>query len=132
MLKTIKTTKQLRLDELLKCCWDNHITSGIYNSNKKSFVRVLDSSNVIVVGCVSATDIFEVTYEEEITESTEFETLVSTYPPLGYSCDSFVDVYTNQTINGVISDDKTVGVETERIYALINDKLELIWERDNQ
>lgn len=124
MLKTIKTTKQLRLDELLKLCWDNHITSGIYNSNKKSIVKVLDSSNVIVLGCVSATDIFEVTYEEEITEDTEFELLVGVY--------FYDDVgsYNSTTFHNRSIDD-VKDSEALCVYALINEKLELIWERDN-
>ena len=121
MLKTIKTTKQFRLDELLKLCWDNHITSGIYNSNKKSFVRVLDSSNVIVVGCVSATDIFEVTYEEEITEDTKFDLLLELWLDDGeYRTYSYI----NRCI-GQLKDSNTVS-----IYALINGKLQLIWERE--
>ena len=121
MLKTIKTTKQLRLDELLKLCWDNHITSGIYNSNKKSFVRVLDSSNVIVVGCVSATDIFEVTYEEEITEDTKFELLVE----LHFVDGEYLSI-TRQNKN--ISD--VIDYSTISIYGLIDGRLELIWERE--
>ena len=124
MLKTIKTTKQLRLDELLKLCWDNHITSGIYNSNKKSLVKVLDSYKVIVLGCVSATDIFEVTYEEEITEDTEFELLVGVYfyDDVGrYNASTFY----NRSIDDVKDS------EALCIYALINEKLELIWESDN-
>ena len=126
MLKTIKTTKQLRLDELLKLCWDNHITSGIYNSNKKSFVRVLDSSNVIVVGCVSATDIFEVTYEEPITEDTVFEEL--------YTMMNFKSVYRHdaKTIKEIKECFNFSG-ELEllhQIYAIVDGKLELIWERE--
>ena len=144
MLKTIKTTKQLRLDELIKYCIDNHIEDTTFsigenklmpkdfavisNPSYKSF-RVSGSGNFKITGYINKDDLFPVEVEEEITESTEFDTLVSVYPPIGYSNDNFVDVYTNQTINGVISDDKMIGVETERIYALIEGKLELIYER---
>ena len=113
----------MRLDELLKLCWDNHITSGIYNSNKKSFVRVLDSSNVIVVGCVSATDIFEVTYEEEITEDTVFELLIELF----FDGEEYYSLeFTNKSIGYV------KNKETTSIYGLIDGRLELIWEREDQ
>ena len=125
MLKTIKTTKHMRLDELLKLCWDNHITSGIYNSNKKSSVRVFDSSNVIVSGRVSATDIFEVTYEEEITEDTKFETIfaitVEEDRPTTY-----VDTFRQTTIP------KALRPHTSYLIAMVNDRPELIWEREEE
>ena len=123
MLKTIRTIKHMRLDELLKLCWDNHITSGIYNSNKKSFVRVLDSSNVIVVGCVSATDIFEVTYEEEITEDTKFHILVGIYFLEEIESYDAITFY-NRSIDDV------KDCDAECIYALIDNKLQLIWESE--
>lgn len=132
MLKTIKTTKHMRLDELIKYVWENDITDEKYESSTKTYKSVsfrddnYMSNNGYVIG---KDDLFTVEVEEEITEDTKFDTLVSVYPPLGYSLDSFVDVYTNQTINGIISEDKMIGVETERIYALIDNKLELIWER---
>ena len=121
MLKTIKTTKQLRLDELLKLCWDNHITSGIYNSNKKSLVKVLDSYKVIVLGCVSETDIFEVTYEEEITEDTEFDCVISV--------DS--DGYTFKTFNTTIDYLNSIYSDLVQILANIDGKYRTIWERDD-
>ena len=134
MLKTIKTTKQLRLDELIKYVWENSVNEKrVFLGNHEQRVVFDNVGGFYPSGYAYSPDTtFKVEVEEEITKDTKFDTLVSTYPPLGYSCDSFVDVYTNQTINGVISDDKTVGVETERIYTIINGKLELIWERDNQ
>ena len=122
MLKTIKKTKQMRLDELLKCCWDNHITSGIYNSNKKSFVRVFDSSNVVVSGRVSATDIFEVVIEEEITEDTELDCVISV--------DS--DGYTFKTFNTSIDYLNSIYSDLVQILANIDGKYRTIWESDNQ
>ena len=123
MLKTIKTTKHMRLDELLKCCWDNHITSGIYNSNKNSSVKVFDSSNVVVSGRVTANDIFEVYCEEPITEDTKFELLVE----LHFVNGEYLSIERqNKNISDVM-DHSTIS-----IYGLIDGKLELIWERDNQ
>ena len=121
MLKTIKVTKKLRLDELLKLCWDNHITSGIYNSNKKSCVRVFDSSNVVVSGRVTANDIFEVYCEEPIREDTKFELLVE----LHFVDGEYLSI-TRQNKN--ISD--VMDYSTISIYGLIDGRLELIWERE--
>ena len=112
MLKTIKKTKQLRLDELLKLCWDNHITSGIYNSNKNSSVKVFDSSNVVVSGRVSATDIFEVVIEEEITEDTELDCVISV--------DS--DGYTFKTFNTSIDYLNSIYSDLVQILANIDGK----------
>lgn len=126
MLKTIKTTKQLRLDELIKLAFNNELKNGIYNSNKKSFnsVRVIYDSNVIVDGGFSATDLLEVEVEEEITEDTKFELLVGVYiyDDVGsYNATTFY----NRSIDDVKDS------EALCIYALINEKLEIIWERDN-
>ena len=127
MLKTIKTTKQLRLDELLKLCWDNRITSGIYNSNKKSLVKVLDSYKVIVLGCVSATDIFEVTYEEEITEDTEFDNL---YAMLEFKSVYRCDANTIKEVKELFKSSEEPEL-LHQIYAMVDGKLQLIYERDN-
>ena len=138
MLKTIKTTKYLNLCELIKYVRENKKT--LFKENVTISFKTKNNNEVIFYkhgqltldNWISSVDLFEVEIEEEITQDTEFENLVSTYPPLGYSDDSFVDVYTNQTINRIISEDKMIGVETERIYALIEGKLELIYECDNQ
>jgi len=122
MLKTIKKVKQLRLDELLKLCWDSHITSGIYR-NKRCLLQVFDSSNVVLSGSVSATDTFEVQVEEEITEETKFDLLLELWL---YDGEYRTYSYINRCI-GQLKDSNTVS-----IYALIDGKLQLIWERENQ
>ena len=136
MLKKIKKEMRLSLPEYICYLWENRdsvlgyrVVCRKYDDLGVGWVSI-NNDNQIVIKDVSNDSRFVVNGEFEITQDTEFETLVSTYPPLGYSDDSFVDVYTNQTINGIISEDKMIGVETERIYALIEGKLELIWERE--
>ena len=136
MLKKIKKEMRLSLPEYIYYLWENResvldyrVVCRKYDDLGVGWVSI-NNDNQIVIKDVSNDSRFVVNGEFEITQDTEFETLVSTYPPLGYSDDSFVDVYTNQTINGIISEDKMIGVETERIYALIEGKLELIWERE--
>ena len=138
MLKTIKTTKQLRLDELIKYCIDNDIEDTTYsigentlmskdfavisNPSYKSF-RVSGSGNFEITGYINKDVLFPVEVEEEITEDTEFELLVELY----YSNGKYWSI--NHLNNSIyyVKDDDTVF-----IYALIDNKLELIWERDNQ
>ena len=134
--KKIKKEMRLSLPEYIYYLWENResvldyrVVCRKYDDLGVGWVSI-NNDNQIVIKDVSNDSRFVVNGEFEITQDTEFETLVSTYPPLGYSDDSFVDVYTNQTINGIISEDKMIGVETERIYALIEGKLELIWERE--
>ena len=142
MLKTIKTTKHMRLDELIKYCIDNDIEDTTYsigentllsegfavisNPSYKSF-RVSGSGNFKITGYVNKDDLFPVEIEEEITEDTEFETLVEIY-----SCKLEIntDTHTRGSINEILSEADNSGgqVGTLKIYALIEDKLELIWE----
>ena len=84
MLKTIKTTKQLRLDELIKHCIDNDIEDTTYsigentllsegfavisNPSYKSF-RVSGSGNFKITGYVNKDDLFPIEIEEEITRN---------------------------------------------------------------
>ena len=134
MLKTIKTTKYLNLHELIKYVWENDITEREFKceTNSNIFVHARQNINVIANGFgIREDDLFKVEIEEEITEETMFDTLVSTYIPLGGG-DIFIDVYSNHSIKDIIETDKMHGVKTERIYALIDGKLQLIWERENQ
>lgn len=129
MLKTIKTTKHLKLHELIKYAWENDIRNKSYRSDNDQFVKFRENGRFISAWELGSDVLFTVEVEEEITGDTIFDTLVSTYIPLGGG-DIFIDVYSNHSIKDIIETDKMHGVETERIYALIDDKLELIWERE--
>ena len=82
MLKTIKRTKQMRLDELIKYVRQNKKT--LFEKHVKISFKTKDNKIVIfanngdfVTGyCINIDDLFEVEIEEEITEDTEFEKCV--------------------------------------------------------
>ena len=141
MLKTIKTTQYMRLDELIKHIFDNNITDKSFTSNMISEPYDLYRNKVYVhpdgtlsLGHDKTNDItkynsFKVEIEEEITEDTILQELYSVY----YNgIESFRDVYTNASINDIILEDGKQGIETERIYALYKGKIQLIWEREEQ
>lgn len=131
MLKTIKTTKELRLDELIKYVWENdgslfkkHKAIMFYTKDSKS-VTFDDTGHYESNNWFDPEDLLIVEEEEEITEDTVFDRLVELYRD-AYDEQYRTVNYFNENIN-YVKDDNTVF-----IYALIDNKLELIWERDNQ
>ncbi|QYA47977.1 hypothetical protein [Nosocomiicoccus ampullae] len=144
MLKTITKTKQMRLDELIKYCIENDIEDTKYSvventlmskgftvlsdPSYKSF-RVSGSGNFKITGYINKDDLFLVEIEEEITEDTKIDRLVEVYT----RCSQLHVIYhTRNSINEILSEEEKYGVKTLTIYALIDDKLELIWEeKDN-
>ena len=129
MLKTITKTVQIRLDELIKYVRENkktlfknrvEITFSTKNNNEVIFYQ---HGELTLDNWISSVDLFEVEIEEEITEDTEFEFLVEVYKK---GKEYFAMGYYNYELNDVIDYD------TELIYALIDGKLELIYEvKDN-
>ena len=80
MLKTIKRTKQMRLDELIKYVWENSISDKEFKSetNPHVIVYVTQDNNVLDNGySIGENDLFPVEIEEEITENTEFESVIT-------------------------------------------------------
>ena len=129
MLKTIKRTKQMRLDELIKYVRQNKktlfknrvgITFSTKNNNEVTFYQ---HGELTLDNWISSVDLFTVEIEEEITEDTEFEEL--------YTMMNFKSVYRH--------DAKTIKEIKEyfnfsgelkllhQIYAIVDGKLELIW-----
>lgn len=133
MLKTIKETKQMRLDELIKYVRENRktlfknrveITFSTKNNNEVTFYQ---HGELTLDNWVSSVDLFPVEIEEEITEETEFDEL--------YTLMKFKNVYRHdaKTINEVKECFKFSG-EFEllhQIYVMVDGKLELIWESEN-
>lgn len=129
MLKTIKTTKQLRLDELIKYVRENKenlfkecVTTEFKTEINKE-ILFIDNGDFVTADRMNIYDLYTVEVEEEITEDTEFELLVGVYfyDDVGrYNVSTFY----NKSIDDVKDS------EALYIYALINEKLELIWERD--
>jgi len=131
MLKTIKTVKHMRLDELIKYVWENGTNEKrVFLGNEGQRVVFDNVGGFYPSGYAYSPDTtFKVEIEEEITEESIFQELYSVY----YSSEkSFRDIYNNASINDIILEDGKQGIETERIYALYKGKIELIWERENQ
>lgn len=125
MLKNIKRTKQMRLDELIKYAFENNVKNKRYISNNGKDVMFFGNGSLAATYWnIGSEDLFPVEIEEEITEDTEFDTLVELFFMDGEFC-TITHLY--NSINGV-EDDSTIF-----IFALIDDKLELIWEdQDNE
>ena len=120
MLKTIKTTKQMRLDELIKYVWDNEITNTTFKSNYSAIVRINEHGDVRTPYMIHRNDLFTVEIEEPITEDTVFDNLIEVTKndnALHYNRTNISDV---------------ANRASKRFYALISGKLELVWERDEE
>ena len=122
MLKTIKTTKKVDFFELVK-----GVQTGIYKHGDYRVVGGNEGSVWVDLGGfileepdnkILFTDSFTVEVEEEITEDTVFEKLVT----LG--CRGTINVHDDKSLSD-LSGKKEYGAQ---VFALINGKLELIWE----
>lgn len=128
MLKTIIKTKQMRLDELIRFVWDNldDLLNGygamLFYSRDGKGVTFDEAGLVECDDGVDKDDLFEVAIEKEITEDTEVELLVEVYKE---DNEYFAEEFYSFTLNQVIDCD------TDSVYALIDGKLELIWECGN-
>ena len=124
MLKTIKTTKQMRLDELLKYVWDNGITNRKFQGNYFKHVEINEVGEVRLfmqgtpIFSFDKHNTFTVEIEEPITEDTVFKCLLEIIDG------ELVYIRNKKTIKESVKDD------TDRFYALIDGKLQLVWERD--
>lgn len=122
MLKTIKRTKQMRLDGLIKYVWDNDIKNLTIKNLDGVLVNFLEDGRFESEWCISQDDLFEVEIEEEITEDTELGLLVeiakNDKKHLSFT-------HYNFSLNQVINCD------TKLIYALIDGKLEIIYEAED-
>ena len=124
MSKKIKTTKKLRLDELIKYVWENseyvfrkHGWMSFY-TNDNRYVTFTDNGFYMSTNMFEVYDLFEVEIEEEITEDTIFERCVvflengAIYAPTRFNIKFIKEFYK----------------EPIKVYAVINENLELIWE----
>ena len=132
MLKTIKTTKQLRLDELIKYVRENkktlfkeNVTISFKTKNNKEIIFA-NNGTFVTSDRINIDDLFEV--EEPITKDTEFNCLVYVSTRKGKN-----SVYATyfQTINTILEHSGSID-SIRKIYALIDGKLEIIWEREEQ
>lgn len=121
MLKTIKTTEQMNLQELIKHVWENGITDVTYTTQDGGARITFDADgDVETEFCIEKCDYFDVEVEEPITEDKVFETLV--------------EIQKNEQVNLWFDTNITTyrNADTSKFYALINGSLELVWERDEE
>lgn len=120
MLKTVKVKKQMRLDELIKYVWDNHLYPETFKSNFNDFAHFDKTGKYKLIdqrGLNQATK-FTVEVEEKIDYDTIFE-----------------EVY-RVTKEGYVTSDKNKSINEcldwkdyqTQIFAMIDRKLELIGE----
>ena len=126
MLNTIKTTKQMRLDELIKYIRDNRVREKTFrtdeHSNALSNALKVDEDGLIETYFpnMHINNSFTVEVEEEIDYDTRFE-----------------EVY-RVTKQGVVTSDKNKSIDScldwkdyqVQIFAMLDGKLQLVWERD--
>ena len=126
MLKTIKTTKQMRLDELIKYIRDNRVREKTFRTdehgNALSNALKVDEDGLIETYFpnMHINNSFTVEVEEEIDYDTIFE-----------------EVY-RVTKEGVVTSDKNKSIGDcldwkdyqVQIFAMLDGKLQLIWEAE--
>lgn len=129
MLKTIKTTKEMRLDELIKHVWDNDIKTDMkFRSNEGVSIRFVDDGKTITSWVVGKEDTFTVEVEENITLQTRLNKSVVVYKS---NADGELKagvrnkISLGEILNGY-SNSKVLSV-----YVLIGVEMKLIWERDS-
>ena len=126
MLKTIKTTKQMRLDELIKYIRDNRVREKTFRTdehgNALSNALKVDEDGLIETYFpnMHLNNSFTLEVEEPITEDTVIETLV--------------EIQKNEQVNLWFDTNITTyrNADTSKFYALIDGRLELVWERDEE
>ena|SRR5699024_7127297 len=120
MLKTVKVKKNLRLDELIKHVWDNQLYPETFKSNFNDFAYFDKTGKyrLIKQRPLNQATKFTVEVEEEITEDTVFNTLV--------------DVNNNDEVHITWNDSISLydKEQTKEIHAIVNGKLQLIWEAE--
>jgi len=114
MLKTIKVKKKLNLSELIEYISESRKKDTEFVSNYENLVNVDYIGQITTVGKFY-NDFFIVEVEEEITRSTIFDCLVRVEK------DRVVE-RRHCSISGIKNEN------TIRIYALLDEELQLIWE----
>ena len=128
MLKKIKTTKQMRLDELIKYIRDNRVREKTFRTdehgNALSNALKVDEDGLIETYFpnMHLNNSFTVEVEEEIDYGTVFE-----------------EVY-RVTKEGYVTSDKNKSIDScldwkdyqVQIFAMLDGRLQLVWERDEE
>ena len=129
MLKTIKTTKQMRLDELIKYIRDNRVREKTFRTdehgNALSNALKVDEDGLIETYFpnMHLNNSFTLEVEEEINNTTIFKSVVGVL-----NNDEIMLTNMHTTIEGI--QDRYGSMK--EIYAVIDGKLQLVWERDEE
>ena len=119
MIKTIKVRKTKNLSELIAHISVSGIKDAEFVSNYENLVSVDHSGQITTVGKFY-NDIFTVKVEEEITEDTRIPKTAT------LTKDEGVYRSWNNSINGL----KKAYPDALQIHAIVNGKLQLIWEAE--
>ena len=126
MIKTVKVKKKLRLDELIRYAFDNDVKDTRFESSNGSVIY-FDEQGGFTLGeifSVKKKSTFTVEVEGEITEDTEFEAfVVITDKGIIKSINNYHNM---RSVRGLL---ENYEVE-QKIYALIDNDLQLIWEAE--
>lgn len=124
MIKTIKTTKKLNLPELIHYVWEHKVFPSVWRNEESPgdgwTVQFYEDGMFRSYKGFHDYDTFTVEVEEEITEETEFFVLIGIYDEY-----RIFTAYSSR-----IKDVK--DSRTEKIYALIDGELQLVWERGDE
>lgn len=133
MLKTIKRTKQLRLDELIKYAWENSVNEKrVFLGNHGQRVVFDNVGGFYPSGYAYSPDsTFTVEIEEEITEDTEFSGVQEVYLDIEEQ-KIRVEIYFGKTTIEEVLNNNDDNTKSLQIHALINGKRELIWKREKK
>ena len=129
MLKTIKIKKQMRLDELIKYIRDNRVREKTFRTdehgNALSNALKVDEDGLIETYFpnMHLNNSFTLEVEEEINNTTIFKSVVGVL-----NNDEIMLTNMHTTIEGI--QDRYGSMK--EIYAVIDGKLQLVWERDEE
>ena len=138
MLKTIKKNVQMRLDELIKYVWEDdgslfeeQATITFFTEDNKKVI-FNDTGYFESLNWFEPEDLFPVEIEEEITEDTKFYGIQEVYLDIDEQEIVVENLLEEQTILDVLVDHDDSS-KCLQIYAMIDEKKELIWEaQDNE
>lgn len=120
----IKQTRQVRLDELISWAWNNDVKSKRFRSDKCNEVYFdRDKWITFDCACVTQDELFTITEEVEINYENRLDLIAITES-------GKVENFENRSIQGVLCNCLSVGVEVNFIYLQQeNGNLgELIWK----
>lgn len=125
MLKMVKIKKNLRLDELIKYVWDNHLYPETFKSNFNDFAHFdkVGKYQLIEQKALNQATKFAVEVEEPITEDTIFEDITVVFK---FNSRDETGHFYNSTLKDIKKDKNLLSA-----YIPIDGKLQLIWEVDS-